>query len=329
MKDLKLAQSFSIIALNAQDSLHMITIKKVSLHCIAAAVILETYLDGCFTELGDELILQKDLLEDLNITLYQEAILKPLFNKKNSVKGNLNWWLKTSSNLPSRHLKKLEKTITDSLKGINLIEEIPNLLGCDLYYKTAGVSIKEYRSNIEEYTNVTENIRAEILEEGLVTDETIFMIWLLRESACLQDIFSKKELETVAIRINELSESVSLAKILFGINIYHSMEIAVKGFLNMKKNAIKMPTGTGVNFLFPAIERSQSIFIDTEEWFPNPQQRLDEVKARLELNGNSYIVISEGKVPLIKIDNIIYEAIPEAIQGRIAIHGVRLRKYSI
>jgi hypothetical protein len=328
MRDLKLAQRFSIIALNAQDSIHMTTVKKISLRCMATAVILETYLDGYFTETEDKLVLEKSLLDKPNITLYQEAILKPLFKKDDSAKGDLSWWLTKASNLPNRYLKKLEHTMSDSLKGIDLLEEIPNLLGCDLYYKSAGVSIKEYRSSMQEYTKVTEHIRAEALEEGLVADEIIFMLWLLRESSCLQDIFSKKELEIVASRINELCQSNPLAKRLFGINIHHGVEIAIKEFLNIKKNAIKTPTGTGVNFIFPVIERSQSIFIDTEEWFPNSQQRLDEVKARLESNGHLYTVIREGKVPLIKIDNIIYEVIPEAIQGRIAIHGVRLRRYN-
>ncbi|GAA0085697.1 hypothetical protein UT300007_21360 [Clostridium sp. CTA-7] len=329
MKELKLAQSFSIIALNSQDSLHMTTVKKISLHCIAAAVILETYLEGYFTQVEDKLVLQKSLIDDPNITLYQEAIFKPLFNKKDSLEGNLNWWLTKSSNLSSRYLKNLEHTMADSLKGIDLLEEIPNILCCDLFYESADVSIKEYRSNMQKYTNVTETIRAEFLEEGPVADETIFMLWLLRESACLQDIFSKSELEIVAKRINELSLTTPIAKTLYDVHIYHGIEMAVKEFLNMKKNAIKTPTGTGINFIFPVIERSQSIFIDTEEWFPNSKQRLDAVKARLESNGHSYTVIREGKVPLIKIDNIIYEAIPEAIQGRVAIHGVRLRKYPI
>lgn len=329
MKDLKLSQSFSIIALNAQDSRRMTIAKKVSLHCMAAAVILEGYLDGQFTESKGKLVLEKYAINNSSTTLYQENILKPLFNKNDSLKGDLRWWLTKASNLGNRHLKKFEHIMADSLKGIDLLEEIPNFLGCDLLYKSASVSIKEYRSNMKEYTNITENIKAEILEDGSVSDETIFMIWLLRESACLQDIFSKNELERVAIRINELRESVSIAKILFEISIYHGVEIAVKEFFNMKKNAMKTPTGIGVNFIFPVIERSQSIFIDTEEWFPNAQQRLDEVKARLESCGHEYTVIHEGKVPLIKIDNIIYEAIPQAIQGKVSIHGVRLKRYVI
>ncbi|MDI9219266.1 hypothetical protein MT354_21625, partial [Clostridium tertium] len=74
MRDLKLSQSYSIIALNAQDSKHMTTVKKISLHCISAAVILESYLNGNFIEVNDKLSLKKSYLENPNITLYQEAV---------------------------------------------------------------------------------------------------------------------------------------------------------------------------------------------------------------------------------------------------------------
>ncbi|WP_312640337.1 hypothetical protein [Hydrogenoanaerobacterium sp.] len=329
MCNLKLAQSFSMIALNAQDSRYMTTVKKISLRCIAAAVILEIYLDGGFTQTGYNATLQKSVSEQSDIALYQETVLNALAYKKGSVNGNLKWWLAKASKLSMRKLKKLERAIADFLMGADLLEEIPNLLGCDLFYDGAGVKIKEYRSNIEEYTRITESIRAEILEEGSVTDETILMLWLLRESACLHDIFSKNELQTVALRIYELRQSSTFAKAVFEIDIHRGIEIAIKGLLNAKKTVIKTSTGTGVNFIFPFFERSQSVFIDTEAWFSNSNQRLSDVKARLEANGHSYTVLREGQVPLIKVDNILYEAVPEAIQGRVPIHGVRLRKYPI
>ncbi|WP_352417612.1 hypothetical protein [Clostridium tertium] len=329
MRDLKLSQSYSIIALNAQDSIHMTTIKKISLHCIAASVILESYLNGDFIEVNDKLSLKKSYLENPNITLYQEAVFKPLFNKKEIIEEDLNWWLSKASNLSNKHLKNLEVSMTDSLKGYDYMEEISSLLGCDMFYKTAGLSLREYRSNMEEYSRVVEFLRDEVLEDGVLSDENMFMLWLLRESGCIQDIFSKGDLEIVDKRMHNLIINNKISKKLYNIHIYHGIEMAVKGFLNMKKNAIKTPTGTGINFIFPVIERSQSIFIDTEEWFPNASQRLDEVRKRLEENGHNYTIIREGAVPLIKVDNIIYEAVPEATQGRIPIHGVRLRRYPI
>lgn len=329
MRELKLSQCFSMIVLNAQDSINMTTIKKLSLRCIAAAVILETYLEGEFINSNDKLCLKRSTLSNPDITLYQEAVLEPLFNKSEKLEEDLNWWLTKASNLSSKNLKELEKKITDSLKGHHYIEEIPSLLGCDLFYKTSGLSLKEYRSNLNYYSRIAEGIKAEVLEEGDISDESAILLWLLRESGSMYDVFSKGDIEIVHNKMNSLFVRNKFLKDLYNIHIHHGVELAVKGFLNMKRNAGKTPEGTGVNFIFPMIDRSQSIFIDAEEWLPNSKERLEDVKKRLEESGHSYTIMRGGDVPLIKIDNVLYEAIPEAIGGRIPIHGIRLRRYPI
>lgn len=329
MENLKLSQKFSIIALNAQDSIHMTTVKKISLRCIAAAVVLESYLDGDFREENGGLKFTTSILDEASCPLYKDELFRLLLKKNKGLTGDLNLWLSKASNLPNKDLKALESRMGDFLKGNDLIQEIPNLLGCDLYFKSAGVSIKEYRSDAEAHSYIIENIRAEVLEDGAVSEESIMMLWLLRESACFDFVFSKNELERVAFRKNELNKTQATNLKLFEINIYHGLELGIKGFLNMKKNAVKTPTGTGINFIFPNLERSQSIFIDTEEWFPSAEERLKQVKERLESHGHTYTVIRGGSVPLIKIDNIIYEAMPQALTETITIHGVRLRRYCI
>ncbi|MCF0148335.1 MAG: hypothetical protein HUJ77_08040 [Clostridium sp.] len=329
MRELKLSQCFSMIVLNAQDSINMTTVKKLSLRCIAAAVVLETYLEGEFINSNDKLCLKRKSLSKPEVTLYQEAVLKPLFNKNEKLEEDLNWWLTKASNLSSKNLKALEKRIIDSLKGDYHIEEIPSLLGCDLFYKTSGLSLKEYRSNSKDYSRIVEGIKAEVLEDGEISDESAIFLWLLRESGSMNDIFSKGDMELVYNKMNGLFMRNEFLKKLYNIHIHHGVELAVKGFLNMKRSAVKTPVGTGVNFVFPMIDRSQSIFIDAEEWLPNSKDRLEDVKKRLDESGHSYIIVRSGDVPIIKIDNVLYEAIPEAIGGRIPIHGVRLRRYSI
>jgi hypothetical protein len=329
MEELTLTQSFSIIALNSMDSTHMTNAKKMSLRCVSAATILELYLNDGFTVKENKLSLTKDIFMQPEVTLYQAEVLKHMMKDKDSLEGSLEWWLKKASLLSEGTLKKIERYVVDSLKGIDLIEEIPNLLGCDLAYVTAGVELKEYRSNNSEYSRQTESIRAELLEDGEITDECIFMLWLLRESSCLQEVFSNKELENIYIRFNELYWNNKLAKQLFIIRIHHLLEVAVKGFLTTKKRLIKTQVGTGINFIFPVIERSQSVFIETEAWFSNTSQRLKDVKRRLEEQHHEVIVMSAGDVPLLKIDNILYEAIPEAIRVEIMIQGLRLRRYQM
>ncbi|MFD3259779.1 hypothetical protein ACE3MQ_14310 [Paenibacillus lentus] len=324
MTDLKLAQSFSMIALNAQRSLEMTTAKKVALRCIAAAVILEVYLDNAFTQTKNKLVLKKDVLEQSHTMPYQEFILKSFVHHNARGSGDLNSWLKKASRLSATKLKKFERAISDSLKELSLLEEIPHILGCDLYFDSAGVNIKEYRSDIQEYSRISENIRAEILEDGTVTDETICMIWLLRESGCMHDFFSRNELEKVAARMYELYQSAPLARAVYPIRIQRGIELAIKQFFRIKKGVVKTQVGSGLNFLFPILERSQAIFIDLEAMFSNPTKRLHDVRARLESKGHTVAVLQEGQIPTIKVDNIVYEAIPHATYGRVPIHGVRL-----
>lgn len=329
MIELTFAQNFSIIALNAQDSIHLTTAKKAALRCMAAAVILELYLDKQFNVNSENLTFTKQDLSNPSINFYQETILKIILGRNESMSDTLSNYLSPVIKLSNKQLKEIERTLADSLKGIDALEEIPNLLGCDLEFKTAGVSIKEYRSNGELYTKITEGLRAEILEDSVMTEEAILMLWLMRESGSIYDIFSKEELKRVAERINQLFEGDSFARQIFSINIHKSIETAIKNFLNIKKDIMSTQIGTGVNFVFPFFQRSQSIFIDTEAMFENKEERLRDVKARLEQYGHTFTVIRKGEVPLIKIDNFLYEAVPTAMNYQIPVQGVRLRKYPI
>ena len=324
MTDLKLTQSFSLIALNAQDSLAITAEKKSALRCMAAAVILEASLEAAFADNWSEVALNRMDLTRLNP--YCSVILNPVLHRTKGDRS-LKWWLKAASALSTKKLKKFEQAVTDPLRESNLLEDVPNLIGCDLYFYSAGIRDREYRSNIQEYGAITENIKAEILEDGPVTDETVCMLWLLRESGCFWDFFSRIELEKVAARMNELYRSNYLARALYPIRIHHGLEIAVKQFLHWKTTFFRKPFQTGVNFIFPFLERSQSVFIDTEAWFSNAETRLEDVEQRLRSNGHEFTVLRAGEVPLIKIDNIVYSAYPQMIYGRIPIHGVRLLPY--
>ena len=62
---------------------------------------------------------------------------------------------------------------------MDLLEEIPNLLGCDMDYDSASVTMREYRSDPATYTRLTEGMRADVLEDGEMADETVMLLWLL------------------------------------------------------------------------------------------------------------------------------------------------------
>ncbi|MEK4347266.1 hypothetical protein [Paenibacillus sp. FSL P4-0184] len=324
MMDLKLAPSFSVIALNAQRSLHMTTVKKVSLRCMAAAVMLELYLEGCFTQSENKLTLPKEGFDQAHSTLYRETILQPLLHKHAEVKGDLNWWVKKASMLSNKQLKKFETAISDYLKAMDLLEDIPSLLGSDMYFDTAEVEVRAYRSNMEAYSSITENIRAEILEEGSVTDEVICMLWLLRECGCMHDFFSLNEIEKVNIKLHDLYQSNLWAKALLPIQIRHGIELGFKRFLELKTKFAKTFIGSSINLVFPALEPSRAVFIETESWFDNSNQRLDAVITRLLSYGHEVKVMERGSIATLKIDNLLYDAIPHFVMMKVPIQGVRL-----
>ncbi|MEF9853156.1 MAG: hypothetical protein RSB36_07900 [Hydrogenoanaerobacterium sp.] len=322
MKELSLSQSYALIALNAQDSINMTTSKKVALRAIAAAVVLQCYLNKVLNGQWQKKFASEPVCADTE--LYEELVLRPLSLLKMPKGAGLAQWLTAAAHMPQAVLKKLECGMSDALCGANVLEQIPNLLGCDMLYVTAGLAIKEYRADEKTYMKITEELRANVLEDCELSDEDICMLWLMRESFCFYDVFSGNELEKVKRRIVEACQKNGLAQALFSVNIHRGPEAAIKGFLQKKKILANTPNGQALNFVFPFLERSQSVFIDDEKWFSNAADRLADVTARLSEKGHSYTVLHEGQIPLIKIDNIIYSCYPYTINQRIPIQGVRL-----
>ncbi|GIP55361.1 hypothetical protein [Paenibacillus vini] len=321
---MKLAESFAMVALNAQRSLELTMAKKVALRCMAAAVILELHLEGGLQNQVAQMRLKQDTTGGSPEGTYRRTVLVPLAGGKRDLNQELPWWLHKVSRLSAGKLVRFERSMAASLEKRGLLEEIPHLLGCDLYFHSAGVSINEYRSHVEEYARITEFLRADVLEDGTMTDQSVCMLWLLRESGCMHDLFSRNELDQVTRKMVSLMQSRPLAKTLYPLRIRRGFEIAVKQLLQFKKRAVSTQAGSGVNFLFPILERSQAIFIDTEAMLPGPEARLRDVLTRLESKGHRVKVLSRGQVPNLKIDNLVYEAIPHAVYGRVPIHGVRL-----
>lgn len=324
MPELTLTQTFSLIALNAQRSLEMTTPKKVALRCMAASVMLEFYLEHGRMNYSLDTVTQYS-----KQTPYEEVIIQSLMKRDRQVTGDLEYWVKRASQRSTRALRKFERAVVSFLEASKLLEEIPHVLGSDFYFESTGVTIKQYRSDITIYSTIVESIRAETLEEGLLTDDTICLLWLLRESGSMREIFSRTELERVNERLNALHPIVSLVQELFRIRISHGWQLAIKRFLQMKKEITRTPLGKVVNFAFPVIERSQAVFIETETLITDPTRRLHFVIDRLIANGNVVSIIHEGTVPILRIDNLDHELIPDAIYGRFPIYGVRLLPRSL
>ena len=86
MKELTFAQQFALIALNAQDSLHMTTVKKIAVRCMAAAAILEWAMeeDGLRSEFST--ISEKDV-ENAAAFPHRQEVFRALLKKKGAEIG--------------------------------------------------------------------------------------------------------------------------------------------------------------------------------------------------------------------------------------------------
>lgn len=291
MSELSLHERFAIIALNGLQVETMTVAKKLAVRGIMAAEILEKYLN--------EESLSKQVDMDFR---------KILISSK-------------------RKLKSAEERFTKELKEKGLLSVIPSILNCDMYYVTSGVEVSEYLCDSAEYTRQAEGIRAELLEDGEMSSEIIFLWWLMRESSCFYDLFSPLEIDKITQRLNEIHLNSKVAKELFNLKLQRKIEQIYAKYLKKKHEIFTTALGTGFLFIVPFFERKESVFIDVEQWFSDKDKRLSSVLDRFALKGHVVSVIRTGQTPLIKVDNIYYECIPTQVVVKVPIQGVRLRRY--
>lgn len=182
-KEYMLEQQFAVVALDGLSCIHHSAAKYAALRGIAAAKYLE------------------------KILLWEEDMPEAgEFQKK------LEAGIAAVKDMKKKEMDAVEKETADLLLADGGMEAVPDLLGCDMNYYTAGVSMKAYRSDREIYQSIAESVRAEILEEGPVTMECACLLWLFRESGCMHDIFSVREQERVQERMIALGAAGELKR---------------------------------------------------------------------------------------------------------------------
>lgn len=321
MSDLTSIQRFTLLALNGQDSQHMTVAKRMALRCVAAGAIMETQLTRGFSV--DSPLL--DAAESPSLPLYQQVALELLAPKSGETALQI---IARTDRLRDKQLAAMEKAAADSLKSIHALDEKQALLACDLLYDGQSMDLQEYRADKALYLQTAEGFRAEILEDEEMADENVLLFFLLRESGCIHDLFSKGELPTVDVQMQKAFRFNSLAKKLLPLNIHKASEMTIGKFLHGKKDAASADMGIALNFLFPAFERSQSVFIDTEALLENDEDFICHILTRLQ--HHDVEVLRKGKVPLLRIDNVLYEAVPSSVRTyKIPVYGARLRRYPL
>lgn len=295
MKDLVLSQQYAIIALDGQESLHPSMSKSAAVRGIAAAKVLEEV-----TGTGEEC-------------------------ETSAFISGVNKAVEAAKSLKKKEKKQIENEMTSMLEADGLLEEIPDILGCDMDYYTAGVELKAYRSEENVYLRVREGIRAEILEDGPVTMECAVLLWLFRESGCIHDLFSVSEQEKVQTRMTEAASEDENFRALWQAEFHDVVESFVGRFLRAKHDMFKNPYLEGVNLIFPYLERRRSIFIDFVIFGTDVKERRIAVMDHLTKMGHYVEEVKSGSETLLKVDNAYYRIFPMIKRSyKVPIQGANL-----
>lgn len=294
MKELILSQQYALLALNGQESLHPSVAKNAVLRAVAAARVLET-------ELG----------RDTNSFLEFSAALQKA--------------VQIAKTLKKKEASQIEQEVVNALKAEELLKEVPNLLGCDMDYDTSGIELKAYLSDEISYVRIKEGLRAEILEDGPISLEYAVLLWLLRESGCIHDLFSISEQSRVEERMTEGAAQDEQYRTLWEAEFHSIFEGVMNRFVKTKSKLFKNPYLEGVNLAFPYLDRRKSVFIDMVILGTNVADRRAAVIEYLSKKGFTVEEIRIGSETLLKIGNIYYRIFPMTKTAyKVPIQGVNL-----
>ena len=294
MKELILSQQYALLALNGQESLHPSVAKNAVLRAVAAARVLET-------ELG----------RDTNSFLEFSAALQKA--------------VQIAKTLKKKEASQIEQEVVNDLKAEELLKEVPDLLGCDMDYDTSGIELKAYLSDEISYVRIKEGLRAEILEDGPISLEYAVLLWLLRESGCIHDLFSVSEQSRVEERMTEAAAKDEQYRTLWEAEFHSIFEGAMNRFVKTKSKLFKNPYLEGVNLAFPYLDRRKSVFIDMVIWGTNVADRRAAAVEYLSKKGFTVEEIRIGSETLLKIGNIYYRIFPMTKTAyKVPIQGVNL-----
>ncbi len=318
-KGYTLSQQFALISLDGQSCAHRSAAKSAALRGIKAAELLEKMLFDEENQPEDRMFL-KEL--EAGITAIRD--------------------------MTKKEMDVIEKEMTGLLVADGGMEIVPDLLGCDMNYYTAGVSMKSYRSDRESYTSIVESVRAEILEEGPVTMECACLLWLIRESGCMHDIFLVREQERIRERMITLCTKENQDKensraeegegsgrqdltdmdyigMIWKQEFHVGREQVIKSYLRGKRKLFQNPYLEGVNLLFPFLDRRQAIFVDFVIFGTKVKDRRQMMMDFLSKRGHSVEEVKNGTETLLRIDNMYYRMWPKTVScGRVPIQGVSL-----
>jgi hypothetical protein len=215
MKNLSITQEYYLCAVNAKGKIPMMKFTAVHAAMFAGGIL--ELLENGFIKRDDDkkVITAKPPTDDF-------CYLKPIYDYIAAEKPmKLKSQLVSLSNYvnSSRQFDELFPAI-----GISLVK-----VGCADEITSQGLlnSKERYAPKPEAVDAVIKKIRAELLDDGTLTDETLCLTVLLEKSFIITDYFSKAESEKLKKRIDEVrtSDAYAVVKEIFDVALAGGMDL--------------------------------------------------------------------------------------------------------
>lgn len=191
MKNLSTTQQYFLCILKKNGKISSLEMEKTT--CLAASAVLKLLMEDILTFDGKKLSIQAPLPEE-------KSYLRQVYDivvKKQPVKFE-NVIEYFSFNFTDKYINGLVEDIGESLAE----------LGCVRKEKGGFMNGKTlYIPNEADVDHIVQNIRAELLEDGEISEDIVVLTALLNKSQDLQRYFSSYEKQALKKRLAEIKEN--------------------------------------------------------------------------------------------------------------------------
>lgn len=191
MKDLSITQEYMVCTVNGKGTISSYNQKAIA--CLIVSGLLEMQLSKCISISDKKISVCSELPEHM-------TYLEPLYNvinqgKPMKVEKAVEAYTIAFTN---KKLYALEDAVMESLKEADVVESVKaGLLG----------NKESYAPKKEIITGIIEKIRAELLEDGEISEDVIALAALMEKTGNLEDYFSKYEQKELKNKVEAIKKS--------------------------------------------------------------------------------------------------------------------------
>lgn len=313
-----LPMDFALLALNGMDSEEGSFFLKAVYRSLVAAFVVEAFLQKETSR-----ALSADEISALNGDLFAPEFLGA--KEKNHT---LPEWLSKVKRVSNKKIRAMVRPFMEKMQQRGKLDVIHSLLENDLYYEEEAFEMTEFRVEKIDYQRILKEFKKDWLEKGMPSNRTIALYWLLEQNGLLGRLFNAEEQAICAEQKAKRYHKNDLAKMLWKETVLSPIVRLAKDSMLKKVGFFQTAVGIGLAFSFPFLAKKEAIFIVGENWISKTEEVLPEIVGKIRQKGHRCLILRKGKVPLVEIDNVLYEAIPHIRTFRYSsVFGLQFRRY--